>query len=226
MLASSVENNNLNFKSTPVHYVNLKRVEGGLTQAVFSKLNPNNSVDKKALSYVLRTWEDSPIIEDIYTNFTNYTNTSNSEYYAIELPGNESLGKRIAGLAHIIKKQDCDSDKMFQKLEISEIAVNPKFKHNRLTSPYKNIGEVILGTIFNIAQQSKVAFVEFSSICDDFYNRTFKDARVTCKRRLEGSRYYAGHRVKRFKILSEKFEKYIAYCRKEFGIDFSEKIKN
>jgi len=55
----------------------------------------------------------------------------------------------------------------------------------------------------------------FNSACHDFYLKTFRNAKITYnKNGFE------------FTIKKEEFDKYLAYIKKEYDVDFSQQIKN
>lgn len=94
----SNQSNSLNFTSTPVHSVNLKKLtngaENGFIKAVYSKLSPEDLNDSVAINELKATWDVPHKLMDEFSREFNLSIKSH-EYNAIEMIGETPLYKNI-----------------------------------------------------------------------------------------------------------------------------------
>lgn len=206
----SSQNNTINFTSTPLHKVNLiNAIDGSFIPAVFSRLNPNNPLDTKAIAQIKKDWAQKSILIDAF--YSDFIHSNNIEkYHAIELVNNDSLEKRIVGLT---ASQQKDSEYILKLL-----IVKPEFCKKNPKRQIKNIGEILLGEMFYQAEKSKANSLNFLSTNPKFYNTIFssslKDSYVPHKTNI----------IPMIKPLSflrftkEEIERHVNYWKKKFGI--------
>ncbi len=94
----------ISFKSTPIYDVKVKKKEGEgykTVNAVFSKLNPNDNEDIRAMYEIYGEWGryGGEWTEDIVEAFYK---RPDEDIYAIELKGDKPLCERIITLADVI----------------------------------------------------------------------------------------------------------------------------
>jgi len=160
------QKNSVNFTSTPIHYVNLKKVtngvEDGFIKAVFTKLNPNDlEGDCLAIEKIKETWKENDMAEKFAGIFKFFKSDLNF-YNALELVGNNNLDERIVSLV----KSSIEGGRT---LKLSILLSKPELSRENIQRPIKNVGELMLGEIFNKAKQLQVSRLEFESAEDAFY---------------------------------------------------------
>lgn len=210
---------NTTFTSTPIHYVKLKKitngVENGFVKAVFSKLNQADEKDRIAIQQVQDIWGKKEFIANsCCENFFKEQSPETQTYNCIELISNAPLGERIIGLAKSLTL-DLGKTKIYH---LSWLA--SKLKLDNPERGIKGVGEVLLGEVFNKAKNKKMP-LEFTSSNDSFYFKTFKNAGLDFVEDEE--LFEMGNGL--FTIQKRDFDKYINYCQKKYGTDFSAKIK-
>lgn len=204
--------NNTTFTSTPIHTVNLKKVtngvEDGFVKAVFSKLDPRDHEDILAMQKIKENWEDKNATDWICPSFERLDEVDkfSLRFHCIELPGTESLDKRIVGLTESFIPPNEDV-KFYHLSCIASKAENQYGKTERIV---KNIGEVMLGSLFNDAKKLKASCFEIISVCNGFYENTFGNSKIAFKEK---------YRV--FNIQKRSFNKYLKYIQNKFNFDFS-----
>jgi len=205
--------NNLNFKSIPIHSVNIKNADNTLSKAVFSKLNPLDYIDRHAVEQIKNTWDDEYLCatelfrEDFFSK-----NANECMFHALELPGTDKLEKRILGLSE--SSFDCD-----KSLYLDLIFINPSQKRGSEQKKFKNLGEVLLASVFNIARKNDSSKLQFSSVNNGFYYKTFQDAKI---KTVEMPLATGPHKqmFSDFIIGKTQIKKYIMYCQKKFNMQF------
>lgn len=208
----SNRNNSVNFTSTPIHYVNLKKVtngiEDGFVKAVFSKLNPNDKEgDCLAIEKIKETWKENDMAEKFAGIFKFFKSDLNF-YNALELVGNNNLDERIVSMV----KSSVEGGRT---LKLSILLSKPELFKENIQRPMKNVGELMLGEIFHKAKQLQVSRLEFESAEDAFYIHVFDKVGIE----LTGDKY---NPVKhKFSLPKEDFDKYLKYIQKEYNTDFS-----
>lgn len=210
------------FTSTPLHCVNLKKIvtvaDNSPILAVFSSLNPKSRGDRNALLQIKDTWRKSQLVRNFCTSFLE--NQSNlHQFNAIELVNEKPLGERIVGL---IKTFPSYNNKE-KGLYLATILTKPEFSAHNQGRTIKDIGEIMLGEIFNYAKKTQAHFIEFTSIDDNFYSRVFSKASVHAVE--EDASHYCEYLSGEFFIPQGEFDKYLNYCKKQYGLDFSENLK-
>lgn len=206
--------NNICFKSTPIHTVNLKKVsngvEDGFVKAVFSKLDPRDPEDVNAIKKIKETWHDKLATDWICESFEklNKVDKFALRFHCIELPGNESLDKRIIGLTESFVPPDED----FKFYHLSCIASKAENQYGKTERTVKNIGEVMLGSLFNDAKKLKASCFEIISACNGFYEKTFADSKIAFK-----EKYCV------YNIQKRSFNKYLKHIQNKFNFKFSQK---
>jgi len=212
----------VSFKSKPLHYVNLKKftnnVDDGFIKAVFSELNPSNSVDKEAIKEIRESWKDNSTAGDFCDYFicdshikhpSSFAIKNPTKYFCIELINKNPLGQRIIGVL-----------KTFPDLKIpdyyylSRIATKNEFRYGDSERSIKNIGEILLGESFNETKKRNFSGLTFTSLCDEFFETSFNNAGIDFKNRWGD-----------FTIEKGELNKYLEYIQKKFNINFSQKIK-
>lgn len=201
--------NNLSFKSTPLHNVNVLNARTGeLIPAVFSRLNLKE--DKKAMEIIQKNWHAN-LCDCICSDFLS---DPSNQYYAIELPGQKSLSKRIIGLMEI---NACPLTKVFS---LEYLLTKPSLSHQRaqLKRPIKDIGKILLGESFYLAKKKEYPLLFFRSLKNGFYEKTFKDAQMD-------TTVFHPYNLKLFNIDKQYFDPFLDYISKTYKIDFSQKIE-
>lgn len=207
------QKNNVSFTSTPIHTITLKKltngVENGTIKAVFSKLNPFDIKDIESIEKIKETWSDpEKLIHSFYRHFKE--KKSDNEFFAIELDEKNGLSKTILGLLNTCF---LPKDKMYHLLTIN---TKPNFIKGRKDKEIKGIGEIMLGEAIQQAKQKKVDSFNFISLADNFYDHTFEKAKLKFHKSENSYAHYI--------IESEDFDKYIEYCEKKYGNNFSATI--
>lgn len=200
----SSQNNNINFTSTPIHKVNLINAkDGSFIPAVFSQLDPDNLLDISAIKQIQKNWRGpSFLVDQFYNDFFHSKNVE--KYHAIELLNNDPLEKRIIGLTESrIDHSDYELSLLFVKPELTQKVGKRKIK---------NIGELLLGEIFNLAKKANASSLEFLSSNTGFYNKTFERALPGLYKPEDNDMVFS------FEIKRKTFDKYIDYWKKKFGI--------
>ena len=208
-------NNSVNFTSTPLHYVNLRKVtngaEDGFVRAVFTKLNPKDlEGDCLAVDKIKDTWMGTSLRDNFAGAFKFFKAESN-HYNAIELVGNNNLGDRIVGLAK-------SSVELGRMLKLSLLLIKPEMSRINYKRSINHIGELMLGEMFNKAKQLNVSKLELESAEDDFYIKVLEKAGIE----LTPEKYDSINH--KFHIPVEDFDKYINWCQSEYKTNFSATI--
>lgn len=219
----SPRKNNINFTSTPIHYVNLKKltngVEDGFVKAVFSKLNPSDKKDIDAIIQINQDWDEEYLVSEYCGDFIRNISPDINQYHAIELLENKDLGDKIVGLVKYYFKNYGNKE----NLHLSWLITNPKAKFISRDEKreIKGVGEILLGETFNKAKEHKALGLEFSYGNDSFYKKTFENAGINI---INGKTFNPSD--KEFYVETEDFDKYINYCQNKYSTDFSAKIKD
>jgi len=215
----STQNNRVNFTSTPLHPVNLRKftngAQDGFVKAVFSKLDPNNLEDLAALKEI-ETNADSEksAILRMLCGFFPYNCFQNDQYHCLELVGEGSLAQRIVGLLNTTPGLG-DKKAYVGKL----IATVPRFKYGKDDRGIKGVGEVMLGETFNLAKKGGFERLSFDSTKNPFYDETFRTAKVNVQER-EISGWDSARNII---IPKTEFDKYINYCEDKYKFKFNKK---
>lgn len=203
--------NDINFKSTPVHMVNVRNAKTGeLIPAIFSKLNPYDYHDVKAIKKIEQDWANCWLIPDFCDRFFKGRDDS---FCAIELISQKALAQKIIGLT----SYSSDSFGLYKLM--TKPALSDK---NKETRKIKNIGEVLLGAIFNQFKIRESNIIGFSSFEDasGFYTKIFDKANISGIW-MDSERCNDGHIRTRFTLTKEQYEKYIDYWQNEYKIKIS-----
>lgn len=200
----------INFTSIPIHNINLKKVTNGVEigsiKAVFSKLDVNDPKDSEALFEIKELWDDKDkLVCCMYRHFK--IKTPDNEYFTIELPGNNSLSDRIIGLANTFYSA---KDKVYNLLNL---ITKPSMQYYTEERGIKGVGETLLGEIFQKARENNASNLVFGSLANNFYNKSFDNAKMT--------NYKIGDSSFRYTISRDNFDKYIKYCQEKYNDNFS-----
>jgi len=215
-MLTSNQNNNIKFTSNPLYRVNLKRVsngvEKGLENAVLSELNYSKDAEEleKFKDFLIKKQKDK-YENNLGTEFCKdfeAKDLKDEDCNAIEMINGQSLSKKIIALIHSYK----DSDGIFH---LESLFTNPIFQKKNAQRTLKGAGEIALGHVFKKAKESDCSKLFFCSGTDKFYLTTFEKAGISFEKDLN-----------EFTIKREEFDKYLSYIKKEYDVDFSEKIKH
>lgn len=172
----SMVSNNVNFKSRPLHQVNLKNeLDRGFVPAVISELDPKDDGDIEALENVAKNWKDANYTKDILSSIKKIkplTTNTNYKFYAIELPEKKPLHERILGLLNTVFFKE-------KNLEILYLQTKPEIMHkNNYLRELKGVGEILMAKAFNLANIFNAPALSFYSHADFFYERIFNKANI------------------------------------------------
>ena len=216
----SNQNNNVNFTSTPIHSVNLKKLtngaEDGFVKAVFSKLDPNDINDSLAIHELKATWDVPYNLMDEFSREFNLSIKSH-EYNAIEMVGEAPLYKRIVGL--ICSNSYSRNNEIISTGRV--LITKPELSKKSDARSVKGVGEMLLGKAFYQAKLAKSKEFKFDSSATDFYEKTFADAKI---RIIKGVNFFQEGGNDRFVIGEKDFDKYINWCQQKYQTNFSAKI--
>lgn len=209
--------NNISFTSTPLHKVNIINSKTGeLVPAVFSKLNPADKIDQKAIEEIKQNWIETPShLMDLFADgFTKYAKKT-EQYGAIELINENALSKKIVGITKFFQDKSSFVITPDNTVYLNVLVTNPAFSsEHKNTREFKNIGEVLFGEVFRYAKKIKSDCINFLSDEDEFYFKTLEDAGINA-RDNEDMFYLNSHE---FTINSSYFDKYIDYWKNKFKI--------
>lgn len=201
-------NNNISFKSTPLHHVNVLNAKTGeLIPAIFSKLNPKDNIDIDAITEIQRKWYDK-LVKDIFCpsfieDSRNMADEFPSSYFCIEKEGNLPLYERILGLA--------ETKTANSKCYLRVMATKDDLQVENGERQIKGVGKVLLGSIINQTKRARASLLDIISSNDLFYYKVLQDE---MKIKIE--------QKKQDLIVKKKyFDKCIDYFKKQFNIDFS-----
>lgn len=208
-MLTSVQNNNINFKSTPIHKIKLFKVSNekvcGTVDAVISKLNSSDYYD---IEKIKNNW-DSDLIDSFTYNFGVNCKVKNNNFYAIELINQEPLSKKIVGLMYDETKVNDD-----EYLKLNYILTHPQFNKKVKNRELKGIGEILFYKAFSDAKITKANKLDFVSINNGFYNNTFNNAKIGF---TDKNKYYPLKH--KYSIDKSSFDKYLNYCKEKYGFD-------
>jgi len=215
----SNRNNNVNFTSTPLHYVNLKNLAkdggGGFVKAVLTRLDPNDKADLAALKEAKKSWKLKHCVGDQF--LTEFESQGMSfGFNAVELVSEEPLVKKIIGLVST-SIDDFDGISLFS---LNTLFTKPSFSKAMRSRKISGVGEIMLGeAIFN-AKKSNSFDMSFNSSMSavKFYKTTFEDAGIE----LTSKKY--NPQSCDFRLFPEDFDKYINHVQKKYNMDFSATI--
>jgi hypothetical protein len=204
----------VNFKSTPLHHVNIRKVENGATvgfeKMMFSKLDNGDSTDRVAVKFIGQNWVGAPYAKlfDEWFNEKPLTKSIEPRHYAVELlDKGKDLAEKIQGLLRV-KIENYSHGK---NLDVSLIQSHPDLLY---TSKYKKrslagFGEVMLGECFKIAKKENAGTLVISSTNDEFYDKTFERAKI----KIWNTSINSGGV---FRIEKSEFDKYINYVNEKY----------
>lgn len=214
-MLTSIQKNNINFTSIPLHSVKIPKVkEGsviGTIDGFISKLDPLDEIDKKAVEQINKIWPS----EEIKNNFCNsFKDASDIDlFYCVELIEKGKLSEKIIGLTKLFILELKDKKHCY----LDHLVTKPEFKFNINTDnrQLKGIGEILFGKTFDDAKKNNALYLKFTSLNDAFYFKTFGKARIDV--------HYDKNPFNEndFSIPKEDFDKYINYWRKEYSVDSS-----
>lgn len=208
------QNNNIAFKSVPIHHVNVRNAKTGeLIPAMFSKLIPSDPKDYEAISRLSESWEKDSfeIFETFCKHFLgkHHAQPTDKQYRCIELLGNEKLDERIIGISETKTEK-------FGNLHGAFLFVKPELNATNPKRTIKGIGEVLNAEVFDLAKKLKAPFIDFQSSDDVFYRATFKPMGVIAHEKSDGI-----SDLTLFVIDEKEFDKYLNYMSDKYKIDFS-----
>lgn len=200
---------NIQFTSTPIHYLDLIKMENGIekgiVKAAFSKLDLKK--DKATMEALKKASSKENLHFQLCCNNFLNPNPAKEKYYAIELVGNESLDKRILGLA------ECYQGKNGQ-LEVSLLAAKSECMKNNPQRTFKNTGVALLSAIYKIAKKTKAVEVKIPSGNDKFYSNIYDNS---C------TKYYLDRVLHCFYVANNQFDNFISFCNKNFSLNLQDK---
>lgn len=212
---------NQSFKSIPIRHVNLVDANGGsFIPAVFSRLNPKDIKDIKAVDFIKNNWDfDSSLLSTFHSNF--YPHRFDSlQHYAIELIEDKPLEEKIVGISHISHCRNIDMP-VFNKLKLSVLFTKPELNKQADDRKIKNIGEILFGQVINIAKNTDYEKITFTSLNDGFYLNILKKFGIDVSKDPEIFDSKEGS----FCLRKKYYDSSLDYLQREFNIDFSQKIK-
>lgn len=206
---NNFQNKHITFTSRPIHYLNLTRVKNGLekgfVKVCFSKLDLKK--DKEAIEILKKSSVNQNLhFQCCCTNFLN-PKPAREKYYAIELIGNETLDKRIVGLAECYHKKN-------SQLEVSLLATKSEFLKENPSRTLKNIGISLLSSIFQIAKKTKSTEVKIPSGNDEFYSNVYDTSQT---------KYTKDKGLHIFYVANDQFDNFISFYNKTLSLDFNHK---
>lgn len=226
--------NSVNFGSTPLHQVNLRKGDGsGFVRAVVSELDPKCEEDFLALSQVAKDWNAGFFVGKILNFFeacrgslTSHQNNPELQdwivknnpqtYYAVELLHEAPLHEKIAGLLMATFKRNTLHN--CRNLDLSLLQVRPDIMYqdgvDNSARRIKGVGEVLVGQVFRHAKESAAPSITITSSNDYFYYETFKKSGVE----MIDDRLY--DYTAPFTIKSGEFDKYLGYTEQKYQIKF------
>ena len=203
------QNNNISFKSTPLHRLRIPKADGiGSVSAFFSKLDPCNDEDRVAIETIKRTWSDSLATDNFCIYFSKPPDSST--YYCIELADNTPLARRIVGL---VKLSDQN-----QNLHLDALVIRDDCQSHNTQCKFRNVGKITMGAIFNEARKLRYQSLSLDPLRTalNFYERIFKEASI--------SHDISRRPPYRWNIRFGDFGRYIRYIQEKFSINFAQPI--
>lgn len=224
-MISIIQRQNINFTSTPIHNVNLRKVtngkEDGFISAVFSKLNLGDTEDKTALWHIQNTWDESEkkskaVANTICKHFLAKKQERQADYFCLELENKESLGNRIIGLMELQPEKHDSKDVLY----LSLLTTKPDFIHKKENRTIKGIGEILVGEAINQAKKGNHSRLDIWAEDKGFFARIFEKTKIDLEKILTRSnRDWDEYEIKR-----EHFQQYLKECEKNYKTNFSEII--
>lgn len=209
--------NNISFSAIPIGNVNrIPKVEKGIVngcvEGIISKLDSSDRLDLEAVSQIEKNWQGH--YEQLYWYFSgNFRNPAETDsFHSLEFVSDASLGKRIVGLIQHKLKNDKGN------FEASLLLIKPDLIAEKKNRKFKSLGEILLGVPFQKAKEANVPAMEleFMDTNEAFYDKIFKKADVKAEKFVDSKT-----KTKNFLVKNEEFNKYIEYCKKNFGLNFS-----
>ena len=181
---NSISNYNVNFTSTPIKPVRLKRIGcDSHVYCVLSKLDPDCEEDKNAVKIIKENWskkfqEDynttDCILKGFSSDFSKTFHQKNSSFYAIEIPEKEKLEHKIVGLMELEKEKF-----LFRKtMNLRFLVTHPDFANQNPNRHIKGIGETLFTEAVKITKAVKASALKFFSSNNVFYFTVLKKANI------------------------------------------------
>lgn len=209
-MQTAIQQNNINFKSTPRHKMQLIRrnfFRQTPVGVVFSELNPCDEKDKEALGAIKFIWprRDLYDLQDLFYN--DFVKRPYEQFYAMELDNRNSLEQRIIGLMCLHEEK------------LIMLRTSPDFAKENKYRKIKGIGEVLLGEAVNILRGNPQRQLRFCSTNDGFYLHVFDDAGM-----VQNTDYQMFPRKENrtdFTVQSSGLDKLLTCISKKYNIDFT-----
>jgi len=205
------QNNNINFTSTPLHTVNMEKInqklQTGVDKVIISRLNPTDDIDRAAIAKIKNEWEDK---KDVLKDFCGSFERSYSQdetFFALEHANDNPLSERLIGVSN--------SHSVDEEHHLAYLFVNPKLQK-------QNFGKILL--TFVLSQVKKQNLEEFTvhSTNNPFYLKVFKQAKIIFNKGESGYKKNPPPLGTDFWVEREDCEKYLDHMKKKYGIEFSE----
>lgn len=221
-MLSKIQNKNINFTSTPIREVMLPKVKDGKIigecKTILTKMDIFDNEDIETVSMIKEKWARKTLFAKHFGDNFSAKSSDHSNYYAIELPRQAQLKQEPLC---VIKTNLQISPHGNRIIHLNYLITNPEFKHGE-KSALKNIGEAMMGEVFNLAKKVRASMLTFQSANDGFYYKIFKKTTV----KLMNEPFYSEFESNIFNIKSTEFDKYLDHCKKAFKIDFSQNLSS
>lgn len=222
MLTTLVQNN-ISFTSMPLQKVNLRKVSDGKPfEAVLSKLDPFDINDQISIDNISRDWitsnEGSNTNQILLAFCEGFKDrTAKNDCYTIELPGPESLDKRLIGMMSL---------RGYQLLNVKS---KPKSLRTDQEKNLKMVGAVLLGKALDVIRNRGFKEASFTSLQNSFYVNLFREAGMTEGKNndyacevLKGIRIIGGTK---FNVFRRGMKKLLEHLRINESIEFNPEVK-
>lgn len=203
------QNNNIAFKSTPIHRVNVRDAKTGeLIPAVFSKLTANYH-DVREIEKSQCFWNNG-IANIICSHFID--KPKSSDFWAIEVINTKDLNQRLVALAETNMPTES------KYLDLENIAVKNSLSYNSKGGRwFKKIGEVLFGSIINQAKRNQA---DYFHVCSNINSIPFYDA-ILSNAGISPAKCHLTKKANVFFLDRKNIDKYLTYISNEYQINFT-----
>lgn len=204
-------NNKINFTSTPLHAVNMEKInqklQTGVDKVIISRLNPVDDVDRAAIAKIKNKWEDKKdVLKDFCNNFENI-HCRNEEFFALEHVNDKPLAERLIGVAN--------SHAIDDEYHLSYLFVNPKLQK-------QNFGKILLTFVLNQVKKKNLEGFTVYSTNNPFYLKVFRQAKIIFNKGESTYEKMSPQCGTDFWVKGDDCKKCLDQMKKKYGIEFSE----
>lgn len=189
--------NNINFTKNLIKTVTVRKTDGKNAVMNFVEYDIKNKKDAKQIAKLAKKWADARYINELSSSFNNlsayYFKDKQDTFDKYHFFGLEDSFGKILSLAQTTNQKLPFDKKPEGYITLDFIQTKPKEMYSSDKRKYKGLGETLLSSIVEVAQNKNHPMIEIMSTNEGFWNKNtlFKKAEESMfeKRTLKAADY-------------------------------------